>query len=60
MDNILLDVKNYLDITFADDLLDKKITGILERGMSYICDICGSDSINFDNEDKRVHFCLIM
>ena len=33
---LLGDVRNYLDITWQDDETDRKLTGILERGMSYL------------------------
>lgn len=38
---LLADVKNYLDITWDDPESDKKLSGIILRGMSYIDDIAG-------------------
>lgn len=40
--NLLTDVKNYLDITWTDDALDKKIEGIILRGMKYIDTLSGN------------------
>jgi len=41
MDELLKDVKNYLDITYVDEETDKKITGIIERGKKYLDNIAG-------------------
>ena len=35
-ETLLPDVKNYLDITWSDDALDKKIWGIIVAGMLYL------------------------
>jgi hypothetical protein len=48
---LLADVKNYLDITWQDDDTDKKLTGIIARGMVYINETAGGE-MNFDAEDK--------
>jgi hypothetical protein len=40
---MLNDIKNYLDITFMDYALDKKLTGIMERGAAYLTGIAGAD-----------------
>lgn len=39
--NLLSDVRNYLDITFEDEDTDKKLCGIIERGMNYLDKIAG-------------------
>jgi len=44
---LLSDVKNYLDITWNDEATDKKLTGIINRGKSYLQNIAGSFSIDF-------------
>lgn len=44
---LLADVKNYLDITWNDDAADKKLTGIINRGKSYLQNIAGGFSIDF-------------
>jgi len=41
--DIIADVKNYLDITWDDAEGDKKLTGIIDRGMAYINDIAGRE-----------------
>ena len=42
-DEMLQDVRNYLDITFSDADTDKKLIGIIERGMVYLNDIAGTE-----------------
>lgn len=37
-EELLSDVRNYLDITFEDEETDKKLKGIIERGMVYLDD----------------------
>ncbi|VUZ24344.1 Uncharacterised protein [Acetobacterium wieringae] len=39
---LLADVKNELDITWQDPETDKKITGIIKRGMAYIDNVAGA------------------
>ena len=46
-EKLLTDVKNYLDITWNDEHTDTKISGIINRGKSYLQDIAGSFSIDF-------------
>lgn len=36
-------VRNYLDITWQDSETDRKLTGILERGMSYLDRAAGAE-----------------
>lgn len=51
MAELIDDVKNYLDITWDDENTDKKLTGIIERGKSYLKEISGSSTdLNFDIE----------
>lgn len=38
---ILADVRNYLDITWADPDGDKKLSGFIARGMAFLDDISG-------------------
>ena len=42
-DTLLSDVKNYLDITWEDVESDKKLAGIIKRGISVINDRCGAE-----------------
>ena len=51
-EKLLSDIKNYLDITWSDEATDKKLTGIINRGKSYLQDIAGSFSIDFAVECK--------
>ncbi len=44
-------VRNYLDITWADDETDTKLTGIIERGMKYLNNIAGAE-LDYAVEDK--------
>ena len=49
---LLDDVKNYLDITFVDEVFDRKLTGIIERGASYLSEIAGAD-LSFIEEQRE-------
>ena len=40
---LLPDIKNYLDITWSDDALDKKIWGITVTGMLYLDSKIGTE-----------------
>lgn len=42
--------RNYLDITWEDGDGDKKLSGILERGMKYIDGVAGAD-LDYGTED---------
>ena len=48
---LLEDVRLYLDITWADADTDKKITGIIERGIKYINRLAGA-TLDYSVEDK--------
>lgn len=48
---LLEDVKNYLDITWNDAGTDKKLTGIIARGMKYIDGVAGA-VLDYTIEDK--------
>lgn len=39
---LLDDARNYCDITWSDEEGDRKLRGILARGMSYLDDIAGT------------------
>lgn len=49
--NLLSDVKDYLKISWNDDKTDKNLTGMIKRGVKYLQNIAGVDSINFTEED---------
>ena len=40
---LLSDVRNYLDITFEDEETDRKLRGIIERGMDYLDKMAGAE-----------------
>ena len=42
-DGLLTDARNYLDITWEDNETDKKLAGILLRGMSYLDNKAGAE-----------------
>ena len=39
---LLADVRNYLDITWTDPVGDTKLTGFISRGKAYLDDIAGT------------------
>lgn len=40
---LLSDVRNYLDITFEDEETDRKLSGIIERGVDYLDKMAGAE-----------------
>ena len=44
-------VRNYLDITWADDAGDEKLSGIVARGMKYLDGVAG-ETLDYMTEDK--------
>jgi len=50
-EELLADVKNYLDITWDDIDTNKKISGIIKRGESYLNYITGAE-LNYTEEGK--------
>lgn len=59
--DLLNDVKNYLDITWDDDATDVKLRGMISRGMKYLNDLTGSD-LDFTKEEspREMLFIRIM
>ena len=49
---LLPDVKNYLDITWPDPENDKKLAGIIERGITYLNRI-GGGNLDYVSEIKE-------
>ena len=49
-EGLLDDIKDYLNITWQDDKIDKKITGFINRGMKRLQDVAGA-SLDFEKED---------
>jgi hypothetical protein len=50
-ENLLNDIKNYLDITWDDEAGDAKLSGIAERGIQYINGVAGNE-MDYTIEDK--------
>lgn len=50
-EGLLEDVRNYLDITWEDPVGDKKLSGIISRGIKYINGTAGAD-LDYSVEDK--------
>lgn len=48
---LIIDVKNYLDVTWTDIETDKKISGIVSRGIKYIDRVAGS-ALDYSIEDN--------
>lgn len=56
-DGLLDDVRDYLNITWQDPITDKKITGIIKRGMKYLDKTAGED-LDYSTEDKPKELLL--
>ncbi|WP_139905619.1 hypothetical protein [Clostridium thermarum] len=56
-EGLLEDVKNYLDITWNDEATEKKLTGIIERGMKYINSVAGEE-LDYSKEEKPKELLL--
>lgn len=54
---LLEDVRLYLDITWVDADTDKKLNGIIERGMKYINRMAGT-TLDYNAEDKPKELLL--
>lgn len=54
---LLEDVRLYLDITWEDVDTDKKLTGIIERGIKYIDRLAGA-TLDYTVEDKPKELLL--
>lgn len=50
-EGLLDSVKNYLDITWADDAGDEKLSGIISRGIKYLDKTAGK-ALDYTVEDK--------
>lgn len=56
-EGLLIEVKNYLDITWVDEATDKKLEGIIARGIKYIDGIAGK-AMDYTLEDKPKELLL--
>lgn len=50
-ESLLEDVRNYLDITWADDAGDRKLFGIISRGVNYL-NFVGGQEFDYTAEGK--------
>ena len=57
LESLLIDVRNYLNITWEDADGDLKLSGIIKRGIKYIDGIAGS-SMDYELEDKPKELLL--
>lgn len=57
MDELLEAVRNYLDITWESAELDRKLTGIINRGKAYLDRIYG-DGLDYGEETKGLELLL--
>ena len=56
-DEMLQAVRNYLDITFEDAETDKKLQGIIARGMAYLNEVAGTE---LDYSEEAEHRALLL
>ncbi|WP_040328586.1 phage head-tail connector protein [Clostridium ihumii] len=53
MNNELLqDIKDYLNISWQDEKIDKNIAGMIKRGMAYLKDVAGVKELDFEEENN--------
>lgn len=52
IEQLLIDVKGYLHITWHDDNTDKNLKGFISRGMARLQDIAGVSYLDFTVEDS--------
>lgn len=57
---LLKDLKNYLDITWEDEENDKKLTGILMRGMDAIAGKIGECNFYEETQERALLFDYVM
>lgn len=57
LEALLLDVKDYLDITWEDDGTNSKLTGVIKRGIKYIDRAAGAEQ-DYSIEDKAKELLL--
>ena len=50
--DLLADIKSYLDITWDDVETERKLEGIIQRGMAYITRLSGEKTLDFGSDQK--------
>lgn len=48
---LLQEIKDYLNITWEDEKTNKKLTGMMKRGKTYLQKVAGVSSLDFTKED---------
>lgn len=59
-EDLLENLKNYLDITWKDSLGDKKLLGIMQRGMSAIEGKIGKCNFYEETQERALLFDYVM
>ena len=49
-EQLLKDVRNYLDITWEDEAGDEKLSGLIARGIAYLDQIAGTE-LEYEKEE---------
>lgn len=57
---LLADVKNYLDITWEDEQADKKLLGMLKRGMDAIIGKVGECDFYGETQERALLYDYVM
>lgn len=55
---LLIDIKDYLNITWEDERTSKNLVGIMKRGMKRLENIAGVSSIDFTEEGSAKELLL--
>lgn len=55
---LLIDIKDYLNITWEDERTNKNLVGIMKRGMKRLQNIAGVSSIDFTEEGSAKELLL--
>lgn len=48
-ENLLVEIKNYLDITWEDPATDRKVTGLIQAGICYLEEKAG-EALEFEDQ----------
>ena len=59
-EQLLPEVENYLNITWQDDATDRKISGIISRGIARLSKLCGGEpdfTVPGDAQELLYEYC---
>ena len=59
-EQLLPEVENYLNITWQDDATDRKISGIISRGIARLSKLCGGEpdfTVPGDAQEMLYEYC---